>query len=219
MTHQPAKAPQFHFNLSTIAPVGAYRTFCQYRNAMGNFYTNYTVRGAERSAIIEFMSGRQAIVSPTDQNCVVVFDEESDSQSPSVVEALGKSLSSELGCTVLTIVNHDDSILIYQLIQNGEVIDEYDSCPGYFDFSAAEIEGPSGGDAAKLCKAFGVDRREQIERVLRGGIDDYVFAFERHDQLIDALGISKFGVGTGFASFEDGELPDGLALNEVTRVM
>ena len=165
------------------------------------------------------MSGRQAIVSPTDQNCVVVFDEESDSQSPSVVEALGKSLSSELGCTVLTIVNHDDSILIYQLIQNGEVIDEYDSCPGYFDFSAAEIEGPSGGDAAKLCKAFGVDRREQIERVLRGGIDDYVFAFERHDQLIDALGISKFGVGTGFASFEDGELPDGLALNEVTRVM
>ena len=99
------------------------------------------------------------------------------------------------------------------------MIDEYDSCPGYYDFSAVKIEGPSGGDAAKLCNAFGVECREQIERVLRGGIDDYVFAFERHDQLIDALGISKFGVGTGFASFEDGELPDGLALNEVTRVM
>ena len=194
-------------------------SFCQKINAMGNFYTNYNVRGAERSAIIEFMSGRNAIVTPTDRNCVVIFDEESDSQDPLVVEALGKALSSGLGCTVLTIVNHDDSILIYQLIQNGEVIDEYDSCPGYFDFSATEIEGPSGGDAAKLCDALGIDNREQIEKVLQGGIDDYVFAFERHDQLMDALGLSKFGVGTSFASFEDEELPDGLSFDDVTRVV
>jgi hypothetical protein len=186
---------------------------------MGNFYTNYTVRGAERAAIIEFMSGRKAVVSPMDRNCVVVFDEESDSENPPVVEALGRSLALELGCTVLTVVNHDDSILIYQLIRNGELIDEYDSCPGYFDFSASEIEGPSGGDAAKLCEAFGIGNREQIESVLRGGIDDYVFAVERHDQLMDALGISKFGVGTGFDSFEEGELPEGLTIEDVTRVI
>ncbi len=44
-----------------------------------------------------------------------------------------------------------------------------------------------------------------------------MFAFERHGDLVNALGISAFGVGTAYASFESDELPDGLSGDDVVR--
>ena len=47
--------------------------------------------------------------------------------------------------------------------------------------------------------------------------DGYTFEVERHADLVRALGISTFGVGTAYDGFEDDELPEGLSADDVVR--
>lgn len=123
---------------------------------------------------------------------------------------------------VLAVANHDDDILWYQLYERGQFVDDYDSTPGYFE--ASEPSPPAGGDAHKLCAAFGVpDAAASVEPILRKSFfagDDgaYVFAFERHLDLVHALGIPEFAVGTSYDYLESGEVPDGLSPADVMRV-
>ncbi len=187
---------------------------------MGNFYTNYTLRGPTQQAVAKAMEGRSAFVTPAQNGCVVVIDEQSEEQDQSAICELAASLSQKLDCPVLAVLNHDDDILWYQLYVSGELTDEYDSTPGYFDPSA-EPSPPSGGDAEKLCAAFGTGKIAEVETVLRKpSFDDdgYTFAFERHGDLARALGISSFGVGAGYGYVAGGELPDGLQADELLRV-
>jgi hypothetical protein len=46
----------------------------------------------------------------------------------------------------------------------------------------------------------------------------YVFAFERHADLVRALGLPEFGVGTAYSSVESDELPEGLSKRNIVRV-
>ena len=108
----------------------------------------------------------------------------------------------------------------YQLYQNGELADEYDSAPGYFD-AQAEPSDPAGGDAEKLCAAFGASAIVDVENILRKSAfddDGYTFEVERHADLVRALGIPSFGVGSGFRSVSEGELPIDLDENSLVRV-
>ena len=100
---------------------------------MGNFYTNYTLKGPSQQVVAAALAGRPAIVTPDQDGCVVVFDEASDEQDSAVITELASRLSRELRCPVLAVLNHDDDILWYQLYLGGELADEYDSSPGYFD--------------------------------------------------------------------------------------
>lgn len=186
---------------------------------MGNFYVNYTLRGVSQQAVADALAGRACVVTPPANGTVVAFDEQSDRQDSRVIASLAAGLSGKLLCPVLAVLNHDDDILWYQLYTNGELQDEYDSTPGYFD-SDAEPSGPAAGDAAKLCAAFGASDPEEVERVLRKSFfdgDGYAFAFERHNDLVKALAISPFAVGTAYASFERDELPEGLSPDEFIR--
>jgi hypothetical protein len=187
---------------------------------MGNFYTNYTLRGPSQQAVAAALAGRTAIVTPAQDGCVVVFDEQSDEQDSAVITELASRLSRELRCPVLAVLNHDDDILWYQLYLSGELADEYDSSPGYFDASA-EPSAPAGGDAQKLCSAFDASDVAAVESILRKSSYDeggYAFAFERHADLARALGIPSFGVGAGFRYVSDGELPEGLDEDSLLRV-
>ena len=187
---------------------------------MGNFYTNYTLRGPSPEEIVAALAGRSAIVTPAQDGCVVVFDEESDEQDTGVISLLASRLSRELRCPVLAILNHDDDIFWYQLYLSGELADQYDSSPGYFD-AESEPSPPAGGDARKLCSAFGVNTIAEVESVLRKSTfdeDGYTFAVERHEDLARALGIPLFGVGAGFDYVSKGELPEGLDDDTLIRV-
>lgn len=187
---------------------------------MGNFYTNYTLRGPSPQAVVTALAGRSAIVTPVKDGCVVVFDEVSDEQDTKVITALAARLSHELRCPVLAVLNHDDDIFWYQLYLSGELADEYDSSPGYFE-EAAEPSAPKGGDAQKLCNAFGASAVTEVESILRrSSFDDdgYIFAVDRHAELVRALGIPSFGVGAGFEYVSEGELPEGLDEESLLRV-
>ena len=187
---------------------------------MGNFYTNYTLRGPSQRAVAAALAGRAAFVTPAQDGCVVVFDEESEEQNPETIADLAARLSRELNCQVLTVLNHDDDVLWCQLYLEGELADEYDSSPGYFDPSA-EPGKPAGGDARQLCRAFGTGEVAEVERILRKSAfdeDGYAFAVERHADLARALAIPSFAVGTGYRYVAEGELPEGLDKRDLLRV-
>jgi hypothetical protein len=180
---------------------------------MGGFYTNYTLRGPSQQAVAMALAGRKAVVAPESNGCVVAFDEASDDQDQEGIADLASRLSGSLHCPVLAVLDHDDSILWYRLYEDGNLTDEYDSSPGYFDPSA-EPSAPAGGDAHRLCAAFGASNVATVELVLRKSSydnDGYVFAFERHADLVRALALPEFAVGMAYASFERGEYPDGLS--------
>jgi len=186
---------------------------------MGNFYTNYTLRGPSQQEVVAALAGRSTIVTPAQDGCVVVFDEESDEQDSEVITGLASRLSRVLRCPVLAALNRDDDIFWYQLYLHGELADEYDSSPGYFDPSA-EPSGPAGGDAQKLCSAFGASTVAEVESILRKSSFDeggYSLAVEQHTELVRALGIPPFGVGAGFRYVSEGELPEGLNEDDLLR--
>ena len=165
------------------------------------------------------LAGRSAIVTPAQNGCVVVFDEESEEQDTDVITLLASRLSRQLRCPVLALLNHDDDILAYWLYISGELADEYDSSPGYFD-PAAEVSPPAGGDAQKVCNAFGANAVAEVESVLRKvpRDDEFYFADDRHRDLARLLGVPLFVVGAGFRYVSQGELPEGLDEDSLLRV-
>ena len=188
---------------------------------MGNFYVNYTVRGPSQQAVATALAGRSALVTPARAGCVVVFDEPSEEQAQEAIGELAARLARQFLCPVLAVLNHDDDILWYQLYQSGALIGEYDSCPDYFD-PEADPAGPLGGDAQKLCDAFGVGCVAEVELVLRKADldeDGYTFEVERHAELARLLGIPAFGVGAGYNYVSQGKLPDGLNADNLIRVV
>ncbi|MGZ4962640.1 MAG: hypothetical protein ACXWC8_08815 [Limisphaerales bacterium] len=190
--------------MSIVNPVG-----------VGNFYVNHTVRGATAEAVAKALKGRTAIIAPADNDCVVVFDAECDTQDQAIIAEVGEKLSSELGATVLSVLNHDDDILWYQLFEKGKVIDEYDSMPGYFD-EDSDHSGALGGDAQKLAAAFGIQDSVGIARILKS--DKYSSAVERHAALCEALNIPDFAAGCGYRYIDSGELPEDLSEDDLVKI-
>lgn len=183
---------------------------------MGGFYTNYTLRGPSQKAVVSALTGRKAIVSPVSSGCVVAYDEASDEQNGEAIAVLASHLSRSLHCPVLAVLDHDDDILWYQLYEDGKLTDQYNSTPGYFDPSA-KPSAPAGGNAERLCRAFGASDIASVETVLRKSTfdaDGYTFAHERHADLVRALGIPEFAVLKAYASFERGEIPNGFSAQE-----
>ncbi|HEY5895797.1 MAG TPA: hypothetical protein VIT91_21460 [Chthoniobacterales bacterium] len=181
---------------------------------MGHFYQNFTIRGVSRDDLVAALSGRKAFIGPVSGDCVVVFDRRSEDESNT---ELGLDISEQFNCPVLAVCNHDDDLLFYQLFEGMLPVDEYSSCPAYFD--PAEPETPTGGDVQRLCAAFGSINVSEVEAILRKPSDEsgYVMAFERHRDLVRALGLPSYAVGSSYYYISDGELPDGLSEVDLAR--
>jgi hypothetical protein len=173
---------------------------------MGSFYTSHIVRGPSQSQVLAWLKERPAYVSVTQGGTTVVLDAACESQDGEELAELAAGLSAQFKCPVLALLNHDDDILYYELHESGKKTDEYNSSPGFFGEGESEA-GPSGGDAARLAKAFGVTDSAPIEAALRN--PGYVFAMERHRDLAAALGLPEFSVGLGYTYAEAGEFPPG----------
>lgn len=183
---------------------------------MGNFYVNHTVLTPDNSALMDGLRslGRSAFVGKTVDGMTLFFDEESDTQNDEVIRAVGADVTSSLKCPVLAVLNHDDDILCYWLFDSGNVVDEYNSCPGYF---SGEDTTPSGGDAHQLAAAFNVpNSADEIASILKN--EEYVFALERHEALVKLLRIPWQYACVGYAYLAAEEYPDDLSADDFVRV-
>jgi hypothetical protein len=183
---------------------------------MGHFYVNFTLKTTDSDDVADTLeqAGRSAFVTRPQGGCVVVFEEQTDSQDVNEIEEVGAMLSKQQKCPVLAILNHDDDILAYWLCDRGQLIDSYNSAPDYF---AGSMEGDRGGDVDLLCKTLGKPAAAQpVREILEG--DDYTFAFMRHGALCAALNLPEWAVGVGYRYLEEGDFPDGLSEENLRRV-
>jgi hypothetical protein len=120
---------------------------------MGNFYTNITLSGPDKDAVLGALrrNNRSAYVSQTHDHFTVVYDLETESQDEEVLCHVAELLSREFAGPALAVLNHDDDILIYHLYSRGEKVDSYNSAPGYFEGAPTP---PSGGNIAVLIETF-----------------------------------------------------------------
>ncbi len=131
---------------------------------MGNFYTNFAVRGDDPARVVEALRarGQSAYVTPASGGTIMVYDESTESQDKKVILKLGAELSTELGAPILAVLNHDDDVLRYWLFRGDSLVDEYNSFPGYFEEGGDE---PSGGSADRLADFFNT---AAVGEILRG---------------------------------------------------
>ena len=187
---------------------------------MGNFYTNFTVRGVSQAEVAAAMGSRRAVIAPPSNSAIVIFDRASE-QKESEASELASKLSNDLKQPVFAVMNHDDSVLWYQLSSAGKLLDQYNSCPDYFDYMGeGEMAGPKGGNARVLCGAFGCEHVDYVEQILRKtsfGKGGYAFAFQRHADLLEALNLPSFAAGTSFESFRHQGSIEGLPPGEILR--
>jgi hypothetical protein len=180
---------------------------------MGWSYTHLALFGPDQAKVLAALTGRKASVSPTVNSFTLVADEEFESHDGKRIAAFSAALSKKLGCVAMIVSEFDDDVLCYQLIESGEVLDEYNSEPDYFDFAGEHIppRAPQGGDADRLCAALKrTDACEQVGSVLRRQ-DVALPAPERHKELAPALGMPPFSVGFDYGALQSGELPEGLS--------
>ncbi|MBX9693118.1 MAG: hypothetical protein K2Z81_12085, partial [Cyanobacteria bacterium] len=176
---------------------------------MGNFYTNISFKTSDQEAIIEYLNDQRRIayVSSVENGFVTVFDELCDRQDMRELTRLGQDLSEILACPGISVLNHDDDVFWYQVYHNGEVIDEYNSSPGYFSGSAAP---PTVGNPAALCQAFGLNKVKELTEILAR---KELFASSIHGDVAYLLGLPTYSIGLGFEYIGRGEL-DVLGVDE-----
>jgi hypothetical protein len=188
---------------------------------MGIHYTNIALYGPDQKAVADHLVrlNRIVYVSPTVQKFTVVYDKEMEDQDPVVSHYLTSALSSTFVCPALATSIIDGDVFLYWLYNAGELVDEYDSAPGYFDAFDAEAKEPlppTGGDARKLCAAFKADdslanvqRTFQLafnSQVSEYPVRDYLKGEDIHRELAKALGMPLFVVKTGYYTIENGFL-------------
>ncbi len=127
--------------------------------------------------------------------------------------SLATYLSVKFSCPVLAAYVYDGSILWYHLNQFGEMLDEYITCgdhswkPGLGIYDLPPNGQIKGGDATKVCTAFGKeDAVQQVEYILR---EPRLSPVERHELLARALGIYPGLVaGLNYMAVDTGEFRD-----------
>jgi hypothetical protein len=163
---------------------------------MGNFYTNVTLRTAERQALIEHMRarGRSCFVSPTYNGFTTIYDRLCEEQDTSDLEALATDLSSRFHCSALAVLNHHDDVLWMGLAREGKWLTTYHS------------DQVSSGSAWRLAKDFKViGLVPLVWFLMRWPV--VLFEIWRHGALASVLGIPKVTVGFGYKYLSRGERP------------
>ncbi len=183
---------------------------------MGSFFTNVHVRapaGGEestRSAILAIVSRLAADSGfvpcaegePPDRSIVVgrrdawigVFDEATESQDVTLLDALAKALSEGTACPALAALVHDSDHLLLHLFEGGTLVDEVDR------------EKEKG----KLERWSGLVPPDKAEALRAAFVAHDLFAEQTLAEIAGLLGMRAESACTGYTYLvEEGPLPEG----------
>jgi hypothetical protein len=197
---------------------------------MGNWYTNISLKDVNPSEVLSRLNelGRTAIVTPSVDGWLVVYDQECDKFDLDILESLALTLSTHLQCTAIPCFNADDDVLWLAIYENGKRTSRYTSSLEEFE-DRSEFPAPREF-AAALCRVFG--KPEPVREIVailqrsRGALGllrlmkiplAYVVEIERHQDLAALLGIPAASVGLGFQYVSRGELAPGMQLESLLR--
>jgi hypothetical protein len=183
---------------------------------MGAFFTNLHVRNSSTQAVCEVLpklTQSRAYVSPPTNGWVTVYTQATEDQDEKKLCALAGGLSKMLKANVLAFLVHDSSIACYWLYVCGELADQFNSAPDYFDESVNEQrrEQVRGNVDALLPLCITGTGRQELDEVLHPPDGPPTFAEEIVYDLARLLGIDDARASLGFEYFTDeGEelLPD-----------
>jgi ankyrin repeat protein len=102
---------------------------------MGAFIVNLHVRTNRFEDVkseLEALGVSRAYLSPVKGGWLAIYDENCSSQDTSQITSLACHVSERLVAPVIAFLVHDSDFFCYWLCDRGELLDYYNSCPGYF---------------------------------------------------------------------------------------
>ena len=157
---------------------------------MGAFVANFHVLGADSGAVRQTVAaigaGQFRVASPV-KGWVSLYEQRASTQDEDWIARLAGEMSSRLRTVCVAFLVHDSDIARYWLIDQGQLLDEFNSIPDYFDeVSSAERRRVRGRADVFLRYCQPGVTRQDIERVLRAEV---MFAEDTITRLAAFLGI------------------------------
>ncbi|MFO0957295.1 MAG: hypothetical protein U0800_07475 [Isosphaeraceae bacterium] len=112
---------------------------------MGGFYGSVHVRSEDREAVqsaleaVSHDTKERFLLGPPLNGWIGVYPEGHGQDLQ-----IAQHLAGRLGGEIVAMLVHDDDFLVYEYYRDGELIDEYNSMPDYFD-EVSEYEVPEEG--------------------------------------------------------------------------
>ncbi len=183
---------------------------------MGTFLTNVHVQCSSPEQVTEVvrsMDVQGAWLSGPNGPWITLWD----SMGLTRAGDLAQHVSKQLEAPAIAFMVHDSDILFYWLYDNGQLLDEYNSCPGYFDGddSMEEAYQADCEQIKKYCRAE--TTIEELERLLKiwtqaealeGVMPEFVFVEQRLAELAKHLEIPTAVVNTDYGEIGRDVHPD-----------
>ncbi|HSQ55337.1 MAG TPA: ankyrin repeat domain-containing protein [Gemmata sp.] len=176
---------------------------------MGLFCVNFhfkTANDAALRAALERRGVESHRVLPVENGWVSLYEEEASNQDEGRIRELGSNLSQDLKAPAIAFLVHDSDIACYWLFDKGELLDEYNSCPDYFDDDdhPREEATPAGGLPEVLVRYC--SRGTTVDALAAILNKKDLFAERIIENLAEALGISVERALADFRNAAEGDL-------------
>jgi hypothetical protein len=163
---------------------------------MGLFCVNFHFRTTDDKALSQALNRRGVSryrVVPAQSGWTALYEEQASEQDDRRIRELGGGLSDDLRVPAIAFLVHDSDIACYWLFDNGQLLDEYNSDPGYFDSDTDGPPSPAGARTDILLRYCRPGVRKDELAALLG--EDHVrattFAEDVIRRLAGALGIDR----------------------------
>jgi hypothetical protein len=169
---------------------------------MGLFCASFHFRTGDHAALSAAAAKRKFAdcrVLPAKNGWASLYEEQASQQDDERIRDIAKTLSKDLKSPAIAFMVHDSDIACYWLYDSGKLLDEYNSCPDYFDDDGDGESPASGGKTDVLIRYCrpGVTE-DQLTEILH---EDATFAESIVEKLANALGIDP---GRALADYRDG---------------
>lgn len=165
---------------------------------MGAFIVNINVRTQDRSAVeteLQAIGVQEAWVTGAMGGWITIYEEKASTQDDGHIREMAGRLSSRLHAPTIAFLVHDSDLVCYWLYDDGRLLDEFNSCPDYFDRNASPDDSPGQPEVLlRYCRQG--TTLEAVAQVLNDR--EHVFAEDQLVKLADLLGINADRVHTDY---------------------
>ena len=182
---------------------------------MGLFCVNFHFRNTDESALEQALKRRRVSryrVVAGKNGWTSLFEEQASEQDDQRIRDLAGGLSKDLRVPAIAFLVHDSDIACYWLYEKGELLDEYNSDPGYFDPDGDGPPSPTEPRTDLLLRYCrpGVKESDIADILAEDNVRATTFAEEIVERLAKLLGIDSRLAIADYRDMADGHGPGGM---------